>query len=238
MEWESVSSTYTCRGALAAVFALVAGCGASIDATAKSDVDRQMAAIQNRDQAYEAPTSDEPRPLAVGQWARYRMRDEDGNPSIVTYKIVGQEQGAHWYEVEQQSYHGENVTLILVKIGDRNDPASFDVLQFKTKTDGRVQEYPPEVVGMMKSMWKPVLDNLVIRWKGMPQENAKVPAGSFAACYRRKTTVSFAGMSRTSDSWAHPDVPLSGAVKSVGVDKPFSMELVAFGETGARSAMP
>jgi hypothetical protein len=237
MKWECVSSRYLVCGGLAAVFALVGGCGASVDAAAKSDVDRQVAAIKNRDQVYQAPTSDEPKPLAVGQWARYRTRDEDGKPGIVTYKIVGEEQGALWYEAEQQSYHGEQVTLILVKIGDRTDPASFDVLNFKVKSDGRVQEYPPELVGMMKALWKPVLDNLVIRWQGLPQEDATVPAGRFTSCYRRKSTVSFAGMSRTSDTWAHPDVPLSGAVKSVGVDKPFSMELIAFGETGAHSAL-
>ena len=38
-----------------------------------------------------------------------------------------------------------------------------------------------------------------------------------------------------SDSWAHPAVPLSGTVKSVGIDKPYTMELVAFGTTGAMS---
>ena len=37
------------------------------------------------------------------------------------------------------------------------------------------------------------------------------------------------------DSWSHPAVPLSGAVRSQGVDHPFTMELAAFGTSGAVS---
>jgi hypothetical protein len=39
-------------------------------------------------------------------------------------------------------------------------------------------------------------------------------------------------------SWSHPAVPLSGMVKSQGIDSPTTMELVAFGESGAKSELP
>jgi hypothetical protein len=38
-------------------------------------------------------------------------------------------------------------------------------------------------------------------------------------------------------SWSHPAVPLSGMVRSEGIDKPSSMELVAFGQSGAVSEL-
>ena len=39
-------------------------------------------------------------------------------------------------------------------------------------------------------------------------------------------------------SWSHAAVPLSGLVRSQGLDKPTTMELVAFGMTGAVSELP
>jgi hypothetical protein len=39
-------------------------------------------------------------------------------------------------------------------------------------------------------------------------------------------------------SWSHPAVPLSGMVRSVGIDRPNTMELVAFGLSGAVSELP
>jgi hypothetical protein len=36
----------------------------------------------------------------------------------------------------------------------------------------------------------------------------------------------------------HPVVPISGLVKSTGLDRPTSMELVGFGETGGTSEIP
>ena len=224
--------------ALSCLFVLAGlGCGQSINATAKADVDRQIASLQQSRESYEAPASFEPMPLAVGQWARYKMVDEEGRPSIATYKIVGEEAGAHWIEFEQKSYYGENITLMLANLGNRRNPDTIEIHRMKTKSDGTVQEQPPQVLGLMKSMWKPLLSNLVIHWERLPQQSATVPAGKFASCYKQRTTVSLVGISRTSDTWAHPEVPMSGTVKSVGVDKPFTMELIAFGLTGATSSI-
>jgi len=62
-----------------------------------------------------------------------------------------------------------------------------------------------------------------------------VPAGSFEGCYRARTDAQWGPFRSASDSWAHPSVPLSGTVRSLGVDKPYTMELVAFGTSGATS---
>jgi hypothetical protein len=220
------------------LFVLVGlGCGQSINASSKADVDKQIASLQRSSKSYEAPASFEPMPLATGQWAKYKLVDEEGHPSIATYKVVGEEAGAHWIEFEQETYYGENVTLMLANLGDRRDPDTIKIHRLKTRNDGTVQEQPPQVLGLMKSMWKPILSNLVIHWERLPQQPASVPAGTFARCYKQRTTVSFVGISRTSDTWAHPAVPMSGTVKSVGVDKPFTMELIDFGLTGASSSI-
>ena len=42
-------------------------------------------------------------------------------------------------------------------------------------------------------------------------------------------------MSSTSDVWWHPEVPINGLVKAVGVGEPTTTELVDFGHEGARS---
>ena len=224
--------------ALSCLFVLVGlGCGQSVNAASKADVDKQIASLQRSSKSYDAPASFEPMPLATGQWAKYKMVDEEGQPSIATYKVVGEEAGAHWIEFEQKTYYGENVTLMLANLGDRRDPDTIKIHRLKTKNDGTVTEQPPQVLGLMKSMWKPILSNLVIHWERLPQQPATVPAGTFASCYKQRTTVSFVGISRTSDTWAHPAVPMSGTVKSVGVDKPFTMELVGFGLTGASSSI-
>jgi hypothetical protein len=94
---------------------------------------------------------------------------------------------------------------------------------------------PPGVMPMMQSMYKNAVSMLVVNWQGMPQEDVVVPAGHFAGCYRIRTDAQWAGFRSVSDSWSHPAVPLSGMVRSKGVDKPTSMELVAFGLSGAVS---
>jgi hypothetical protein len=71
--------------------------------------------------------SAEPMPLAPGQWAKYKIVDEEGHPSIATYKVVGEEAGAHWIEFEQETYYGETVTLMLSNLGNRRDPDTIEI---------------------------------------------------------------------------------------------------------------
>ena len=75
-------------------------------------------------------------------------------------------------------------------------------------------------------------------WQGQPQEDAVVPAGMFSGCFKMRTDASWGPWSTASMSWSHAAVPLSGLVRSQGLDKPTTMELVAFGMTGAVSELP
>lgn len=213
-------------------------CSPSVNQAYKSSIDQRVAALHPSGQRYEAPSAPDPMPLAVGQWSRYKLVDNDGQPGFLTYSIVGEEGGAWWLEMVNESYTGRLVTLMLVDLGDRKDPSTVDVKKFKQKNDDdSVTEFPDAMLGLMKSMWGPLTETLVIDWQDKPQEAADVPAGTFDACYKVQGTVSFAGKSWTSTGWSHPAVPINGAVKSRGVDNPSQMDLVEFGVTGAKSEL-
>jgi hypothetical protein len=215
------------------------GCGPSIDPAAKADIDARVGRLGRPTQSYGAPTSFEPMPLAVGQWTEHKLIDQDGQPSFLTYKVVGQENNAFWLEMAQDRYTGHTVTKLLMSIGDRRTPSSIVVHAMKMKDkNGRITELQPEMLSLMGSLFQGAVSMLVISWQGQPQEDAAAPAGTFPGCYKARTDASWGPWSSASMSWSHPAVPLSGMVRSVGIDRPNTMELVAFGLSGAVSELP
>lgn len=227
----------------AALAALLGGlslgaCSPSVNQAYKASIDQRLAALASSGQRYEAPASAEPMPLAVGQWSRYKLVDDEGRPGFMTYKVVGEQDGAWWLEIVSESYVSRTISLALMDLGNRRDPSTFDVKQMKTKTDDNaVQELPESVVGLMRPLWKPMVDSLTVDWAQKPQEPAEAPAGAFDACYRVRASVAFAGSTWTSDGWSHPAVPINGTVKARGVDNRSSLDLVEFGLSGAQSEL-
>lgn len=223
--------------AVAAAITLSA-CGPSIDPAAKADIDRQVAALRPGANAVPAPAPGmfAPMPFAVGQWTRYKMTNDKNEPSFITYKIVGQDGNAIWLEVVHEAYTGRTMQKMLVAFGNRMDPSSVEIRAVSTKdAKGRVQEMPAPVISMMQSTYRSAVSMLVINWQGLPQESAAVPAGKFDGCFKARTDAQWGPWRSVADSWSHPAVPLSGAVRSQGVDRPFTMELAAFGTSGAVS---
>jgi hypothetical protein len=221
-------------------FALLAGaCGPSIDSAAKADIDRRVAAFAPSGQGFPSPTVFAPKPLVEGQWTQHRLTNEKGEHSLITYKVVGSDAGAYWVEMANEGYYGKTVTKILVAIGDRSSPSTMDIRAVKTKDkNGKVTEIEGPMIQLMRSMWQGAINMLAISWQGLPQEDAAVVAGSFAGCFKARTDASWGGWHSTSTTWMHPVVPISSMVRSVGIDKPTTMELVGFGETGATSEIP
>ena len=215
------------------------GCGPSIDPAAKADIDARVARLGRPKQSYGAPVTFEPMPIAVGQWTEHKLTDQDGQPAFLTYKVVGQENDAFWLEMAQDRYTGHTVTKLLMSLGDRRTPSSIVVRAMKMKDkNGRITELQPEMLSFMGSLFQGAVSMLVISWQGQPQEDAVSPAGTFPGCYKARTDASWGPWSTASMSWSHPEVPLSGMVKSVGIDRPNTMELVAFGLSGALSELP
>jgi len=213
-----------------------AACGQSINGAAKADIDRRVAALQPSSRAVDAPTAAEPMALAPGQWITLKNVDEEKRPSFVTYKVVGEEAGAYWIEVASETYYGKSAVRMQVFFGDRRDPHSFDIRYIASKnTDGHVEVVPQPLLGLLRKNYSAMLDAFAITWTELPREDAAVIGGSFTGCFKGRSTVSFAGTSATSDVWWHSAVPINGLVKSVGVDRPMTSELVDFGLEGARS---
>jgi hypothetical protein len=211
-----------------------AACGPSIDPAAKADIDGRVAALQAAASAVPAPTAFEPMPLAPGQWSQYKMTDGEGQPSFLTYKIVGEEGGAYWLEIVHERYTGRMTQKMLIAFGNRSDPSQIDIRAVKTRdTKGRVTEMPPNMMPLLQSTYRGIVSAIVIHWQGLPQEDAVVLAGRFGGCYKARTEAQWGPWKSVADSWSHPAVPLSGAVRSQGVDHQFTMELVAFGLSGA-----
>jgi len=222
------------RAALALSTLMAAACGPSIDPAAKADIDRRVGMLQGASPAFPPPASFQPLPLAAGQWSQYKMTDDQGRPSFLTYKILGEEAGAQWIEVLHETYFGATAQKMLIAFGSRTDPSQVEVRALITRDrDGRVNEMPPAMMPLLQSTVRGVVSSMVISWQGLPQEPAVVPAGRFDGCFHARTSAQWAAWKSTADSWSHPAVPLSGVVRSQGVDHPFTMELVAFGMTGA-----
>ncbi|HEY5926736.1 MAG TPA: hypothetical protein VIV11_33850 [Kofleriaceae bacterium] len=222
---------------LTLLIALVTACTPSINQAARTDVDRRIATLTPSDRRVDAPLAATPQPLAVGQWITLRQTDREQRPSLSTLKIVGAEGDAFWLEVVTDSYFGSSGMKMLVAFGDRTDPTRFEIRRAVTRDGaGRVTEMPSAVIQFMRSTFQPVLDSMVLRWDALPQQDASVAAGTFTGCYHGRSSVAVAGQSTTSEVWWHPEVPINGVVKTVGVGEPTATELVDFGREGARSS--
>ncbi|MBC8131990.1 MAG: hypothetical protein H7X95_03340, partial [Deltaproteobacteria bacterium] len=65
----------------------------------------------------------------------------------MTYKVVGQDNGAFWVEMSQESYMGKTITKMLLSIGDRMNPQSVDIRAVKMRDkDGKVTEFDPNML--------------------------------------------------------------------------------------------
>ncbi len=221
-------------GALVLCALALAACGPSIDPAFRADIDGRVAALQTSGAVVPAPYSFEPMPLVPGQWAQYKMIDAKGQPSFMTHKILGEEGGAYWIETLHETYFGRTAQKMLIVFGNRMDPTQFEIRGVITlDRHGNVNPMPPAMMPMLQSMFKGAVSALAINFQGLPQEAAVVPAGRFDGCFRARTEAQWGPYKSTADSWRHPAVPVSGLVRSQGVDHPFTMELVAFGMTGA-----
>jgi hypothetical protein len=175
-------------------------------------------------------------PFAAGQWIRIKLVDDKGQPSFITQKILAQDGDAFWIESVMEQYSGRTITKLLLAIPNRMDPASVDIRAASMKDrKGRVTYFTGPLLSMMKSSFQSVVSTMTVSWQGLPQENASVPAGSFAGCFKGRTDAAWGPWHSSTTSWSHAAVPISGLVKSVGIDKPTTMELVDFGLTGAAS---
>jgi len=222
-----------------AAASLAAACATGFDPAAKEDIDRRVKALSPPSQTFPAPAAPTPLPLAVGQWTQHQLVDDQGHPSFLTTKLVDEALGSYWLELVEETYSGRRVTKMLVYFGDRATPATLDIRALKTRVGaGPIKEATPEELGTSKTDWGGILSMLAVAWQGLPQEEARAPAGIFAGAYKRETDDGWGPFLAKSTTWSHPAVPLSGLVRAQATEGKSSMRLISFGEKGALTELP
>jgi hypothetical protein len=217
---------------------VLSGCGPAVDPAAKTEIDRRVAFLGQSPQRVAAPAVFEPRPLAVGQWTEHVWLNTVGRPSFETNKIVGREGDAFWFETVEESYFGKVIRKTLVSIPDPRNPQSIAIRAEKVRgVDGQVIEIPPEMLATRRS-FPTVVGRPVVSWQGQPQEDALVPAGAFASCFRSEIDAPGGRRRAGWREWFHPVVPLSGLVARATFSGSMTVELVAYGDSGATSELP
>jgi len=222
---------------------LTTGCASSIDPAAKADLDARIANLQvNSATMASGPAGVIARiPLAAGQWVQYRMRLTNGQPKLLTEKLIKQQGGQFWYEVVHDTYQGRTIEQLLVAVGHNGGVPHAELLAVRTKdARGRVNLLSARVLSLpivTYGDYRAMAAALVAPWPPRPQEpqeSALVPAGRFEGCYHKHSEMRFGRPPYVTDSWWHPSVPLFGLVR-LQDNHGLVNELVGYGTSGARS---
>jgi hypothetical protein len=233
MKWSLVLGSLTIAAALM-------GCGSAIDPTAKADLDARIAGLRMSSTAIAAPAAGTPArmPLAAGQWVQYRMKLRNGQPKLLTEKVLSQQGDAFRYEMVHDTYQGRSIEQFLVASEEHGRRLHVELLALRTKdAHGHVIELSAKVLSMHVvtfDTYREKMASLVLPWRSEPQETTAVPAGHFEGCYRGHSEIGRGPRKWIEDIWVHSSVPLSGVVR-VNTNRGFVSELVGYGTTGARS---
>ncbi|MBK7584233.1 MAG: hypothetical protein IPI67_29030 [Myxococcales bacterium] len=185
------------------------------------------------------PSATELAPFAVGQWSKYRISMDDGQVTEITYKIVGEESGAHWLEIVRGAANAGTVMQLLVSLKSRSDPNSLEIRAARIRMpNDQVRELRDETLKASADAYKKSLSDIFVpNLAGVSQEDVTVPAATFRGAYKRQQKVETSQASSDQWVWIHPAVPISGVVKSEEIGKPNKTELLTWGATGAKSEM-
>ena len=213
---------------------LSAACGPSVNPELKARVDAWRAALKPNEKVYVAAGTERPA-FESGQWAQYIQFDDEGNPAQVTYKIIGREGEAFWLESESLTYYEHSVAKLLIAVPSWQDPSGWKVERMIVQKMGEPpQEIPPFMVQLAS---RPFLDTFTLKTRAGPPETVTVPAGTFQGAVPFENELSTPFGTFRSKTWVHGKIPVTGYVKNVSEDGTFRSELIAFGETGAESAI-
>jgi hypothetical protein len=184
-----------------------------------------------------APERDWALPLKTGQFVRYRVTDK-GQQSEFSYSVVGEEGGAHWLQVVTEKGGRRVVIQILLRLGERHTPKSAELLAVKMKMGSMVREFRGATLAAMKNRVSGAMKELNLPGlTGLPQEDVTVPAGTFKSCFVREATTTLLGMTTRTKNWIHTGVPVLAMVKAEAPNGDYVIELMEYGETGAKNEL-
>jgi hypothetical protein len=224
---------------LAVLVASLAGaCGPHVDAAAKADLDRRLAALPTSDQTYPPSVAYLPMSFTVGQWTEHRLTDAKGATSLITNKLVGEENGGYWLETATESYGGRDVVKMQVVLLAGRDPSGMEIRALRIKNGASAaRDVDAGDLPTVRPQYRSALDLLAVSFDSENKDDANVPAGRFIGCFETQTSGPWGPLHAPSVVCSHPSVPLSGVVRAQAVGGGGVLELVGFGVTGAEGEL-
>ena len=231
------------RRALVLACLLGVACAPSINPRMQQATDALLASTRaGHDLA--APAAYEPMPWEVGQWVLMKVTDGKQQPSIVRISVVAREGEGLWVESVTQDYYRRAISKILYAKMPRSAAEAAEAMQkLVTRTDDQdpvSYDFTGNDPGarFTKNLMKSFAQGIVAPAASPEQtEDAQVTAGTFRGCARAMVKVTLGPISKDTTSWFHPAVPVNGSVKGVSADGEWTVELLDFGLTGARSEL-
>jgi hypothetical protein len=227
------------RLALAACLAVgAAGCAPSIDPAAQADLERHLSQIQTSEETFPPSESYSPMAFVVGQWTEHRITDDRGRKSLVTTKLIGQEDGAYSFEVVNETPEGREAAKMVIAMPGGRDPAGMEIRSLVVK---KGKELPvivdPGSKPEVRAKYRAALDLFATALESQEKDDVRVPGGHFIGCYVVETAGAWGPWKVPAEICTHPSVPLSGIVRAQPIGGTGLLELVGFGVTGAESEM-
>lgn len=221
--------------ALVLVTLTLSGCR-TIDPKAQATTDSLLASLTPTSGNFADSTTR--KPWKAGQWVAYKQLDGE-DPGVIKYSIVEETADGFWMEIYNTTYYATAYQKWLVSGYDHADPDSIRNLSIKRvitwSPDSGQQPMaaPPFIAPMSNS----ALKSLAIEFTDTPPESVTTIGGTFASRTKR-TTLRILGRTFESDVFLNGNVPIWGMVKSAATDGSSSLELIAFGESGATAEVP
>jgi hypothetical protein len=172
---------------------------------------------------------------AIGQWVRYGVSWRRGGRSTTEYRFVDRQNDSWWLEVTDRRGTRSNHVRMRVRPTEEGSP---ELLALSFHKQGQPRE---DVQERLLPAYRPMLTQwLEMIFPGPVQgepEEVTVPAGTFEGARKQEQTLAFAGQEIDAEIWRHPAVPVTGMVRFRDhAMSGHTIELLAFGTSGARSA--
>ncbi len=195
------------------------------------------------------------RPLAVGQWALYRITDESGESlfrwfgsTARGYRYVGvmaQEGNGFWIEERMTRPDGEESAAVLVENFDLAEVYATRFVKFRVLNDGEVVELDAdaddEILNRVRERATAYLHTLSVSDVRTRIRDIKVPAGTFEDAVPAPISLNLKTGRQVGHVWFTDAVPSFRVARQVTTTLSFMFfwhsrteELVSFGDTGAQ----